>query len=56
MNLTTIELKQRLEVWTPMGKVGSRLVSSGAMVSAIDLLDTRKAKGEMRLKMLILMA
>jgi len=43
MHETTITLSQKLEIWTPVGRVGSGLVSSGPIVHALDRVDTAKA-------------
>jgi len=43
LNETTKALQQHLEVWTPLGQVGSCLVASGSMVNAIKQLDTASA-------------
>lgn len=40
----TIRLNQNMEIWTPVGRVGSRQVASGPMVNALEDLETAKAK------------
>merc|ERR1719454_2710923 len=41
---TTLMLKQELEIWTPLGQVGTGLVSSGPIVHALQRVDTSKAE------------
>jgi len=40
----TFLLEQDLECWTPLGRVGSALVSSGPVVQALQMLDTAQAQ------------
>lgn len=44
LNETLITLKQPLQIWTPLGRVGSGLVSSGPVVQALHRIDTRQAQ------------
>jgi len=40
----TLDKNKVLELWTPLGQVGSGLVSSGPIVQALNRIDTRRAK------------
>jgi len=44
LHATLVKEKQPLELWTPLGKVGSGLVSSGPVVQALNRIDTCRAK------------
>jgi len=40
LHATLVKEKQALELWTPLGKVGSGLVSSGPVIQALNRIDT----------------